>query len=145
AEQAAQRGVKFGIWLEPEMVNPASELFEKNPDWAIRQPKRDLQFGRNQLVLDLTRPETKEIAWKVIDDTLAPNPGISYVKWDCNRYVTQPGSPYLSPENQSQLLIEYQWQLYDIMKRMADKYPNVMAMLCSGGSGRVDYGALKYF
>ena len=145
AREAAGRGTGFGIWIEPEMVNPASELFEQHPDWVIRQPKRELTFGRNQLILDLTRPEVKTHVLKVIDDTLAPNPGITYVKWDCNRYVTQPGSTYLPPAEQSHLLIDYQWALYDTMKHMADRYPNVMAMVCAGGSGRVDYGALKYF
>jgi alpha-galactosidase len=145
AEAAHQRGFGFGIWLEPEMTNPASELFEQHPDWVIRQPKRELLFGRNQLVLDLTRPEVKAFEEKIIDDTLAPNPGIGYVKWDCNRYVTQPGSSNLPPDQQQHLLVDYQWALYDVMKHMADKYPSVMAMLCSGGSGRVDYAALRYF
>src|SRR5258708_2959625 len=145
AAEANKRGIKFGLWLEPEMVNPSSELFEQHPDWVIRQSKRELLLGRNQAILDLTRPEVKEFTWRVIDDTLSSNPGIAYVKWDCNRYVTQPGSSYLSPAKQSHLLIDYQWALYDIMGRMAKKYPNVMAMLCAGGPGRTDYGALKYF
>ncbi len=145
ADEAKQRGIGFGIWLEPEMVNPASDLFAAHPDWAIRQPQRELQFGRNQLVLDLTRPEVKTFVAKIIDDTLAPNPGIGYVKWDANRYVTQPGSTFLPPDQQQHLLTDYQWALYDVMRHLAEKYPNVMAMLCSGGSGRVDYGALRYF
>ena len=145
AAEAKRRGVNFGIWLEPEMVNPASDLFEQHPDWAIRQTHRELELSRNQLDLDLSCPEVREFAWKVIDSTLGPNPGISYVKWDANRYVTQPGSPYLPPEEQSHLLIDYNFALYDVMARMVQKYPRVTAMLCSGGSGRVDYGALKYF
>ncbi len=145
ADQAHQRGLGFGIWIEPEMTNPASDLYEQHPEWVIRQPKRDLQFGRNQLVLDLTRPEVRAFEMKVIDDILGGNPGIGYVKWDCNRYVTQPGSTYLPARDQQHLLIDYQWALYDVMRRRAERYPNVMAMLCSGGSGRVDYGALRYF
>ena len=148
AEQAKQRGVEFGIWIEPEMVNPASELFEKHPDWVLAPPKRELHTGRNvrnQLILDLTRPEVKAHVLKVIDDTLAPNPGISYVKWDANRYVTQAGSSYLAADQQQHVTIDYQWALYDTMRHMAEKYPNVMAMVCAGGSGRVDYGSLKYF
>jgi alpha-galactosidase len=145
ADEAKKRGIQFGIWLEPEMVNPASDLFEQHPDWAIRQPHRELELSRNQLDLDLSRPEVREFSWHVIDSTLGPNPGISYVKWDANRYVTQPGSPYLSADEQSHLLIDYNFALYDIMARMVQKYPHVMAMLCSGGSGRVDYGALRYF
>jgi alpha-galactosidase len=145
ADQAKERGIGFGIWIEPEMVNPASELYEKHPDWVIRQPKRELQFGRNQLALDLTRPEVKEHVIKVIDDTFGPNPGITYTKWDCNRYITQPGSSHLPADEQQHLLIDYQWALYDTMRHMAETYPNVMAMVCAGGSGRVDYGAMKYF
>jgi alpha-galactosidase len=144
-EQAAQRGLRFGIWLEPEMVNPHSELYEQHPDWVIGQPHREPELSRHQLDLDLSNPAVKEFAWNVIDKTLGDNPGISYVKWDANRYVTQPGSPWLKPGEQSHLLIDYNFALYDIMARMARKYPNVMAMLCSGGSGRADYGALKYF
>jgi alpha-galactosidase len=143
--EAKKRGLGFGIWLEPEMVNPKSELFEKHPDWVIRQPKRDLLFGRNQLVLDLTRPEVKEFVWQVVDRTFSAAPGTAYVKWDANRYVTQPGSSHLGAFEQPHLLIDYQWALYDVMERMAKKYPQIMAMVCAGGSGRVDYGALRYF
>jgi alpha-galactosidase len=145
AEEANNRGVNFGIWFEPEMVNPSSDLFEAHPDWAIGQKHREPILGRNQRVLDLTRPEVREFSWKVIQDILTPNPGISYVKWDCNCYVTQPGSSWLGPLEQPHLLIEYQQSLYEIMRRMAANYPQVMAMLCSGGAGRLDYGALRYF
>lgn len=145
AEEAKKRGVDFGIWIEPEMVNPVSDLFEQHPDWAIGQPHRQPILGRNQRVLDLSRPEVREFSWKVIQDTLGGNPGIRYVKWDCNCYVTQPGSSWLGPEEQTHLLIDYQHSLYEIMGRMVTNYPHVMAMLCSGGAGRADYGALKYF
>ena len=145
ATEAQKRGVGFGIWIEPEMVNPKSELFEQHPDWVIRQPNRELLYGRNQLILDLTRPEVKDFVRGVIDRTFGPNPGIAYTKWDCNRFVTQPGSPYLPAADQQHLLIDYQWALYDVMRHMAEKYPQIMAMVCAGGSGRVDYGALRYF
>ena len=145
ANEANKRGVNFGIWLEPEMVNPKSDLFERHPEWAVAQPHRDPILGRNQRVLDLSRPEVREFTWKVIDDTLGPNRAISYVKWDCNCYITQPGSTWLKPEDQTHLLIDYQRSLYDVMGRMAAHYPQVMVMLCSGGAGRLDYGALKYF
>jgi alpha-galactosidase len=145
ADQAHQRGFGFGIWIEPEMTNPASDLYEQHPDWVIRQPKRELLFGRNQLVLDITRPEVLAFEKKIIDDVLVANPGIGYVKWDCNRYVTQPGSSYLPPDQQQHLLVDYQAGLYELMRYMMEKNPHVMAMLCSGGSGRVDYGALRYF
>ena len=144
-DEAKKRGVNFGIWIEPEMVNPASDLFEQHPEWAIGQPHREPILGRNQRVLDLSRPEVREFTWKVIQSTLGGNPGIAYVKWDCNCYVTQPGSTWLGPEEQTHLLIDYQRSLYEVMGRMATNFPQVMTMLCSGGAGRADYGALKYF
>lgn len=145
-KEAEKRKLGFGIWLEPEMVNPLSELYQKHPDWVIKQPERDLLLGRHQLVLDLTRPEVQEFEWKdVIEKTLQPNPGIKYVKWDANRYVTQPGSSYLPSDKQSHLLVDYNWALLDLMKKTAQTYPDVMTMLCAGGSGRTDYGSLAYF
>jgi alpha-galactosidase len=143
AAEAVKRGLRFGIWMEPEMVNPKSELFEKHPDWVIRQPKRELELQRNQLVLDLTRPEVQQFEWKVIQDILSV-PGLSYAKWDCNRYLTQPGSSWLS-DHQSHLWIDYTRALYTLMRRTATSYRGTEMMLCSGGGGRVDYGALRYF
>ncbi|MGV3614764.1 MAG: alpha-galactosidase [Fimbriimonas sp.] len=143
-DEAKARGLRFGIWLEPEMVNPRSELFEAHPDWAIQQPKRALEVQRNQLVLDLANPEVKEYVFGLVDKVLTDNPGISYVKWDCNRYVTQPGSPYLPANRQSHLWIEYVRALYEILDRVAQAHPNVQIMTCSGGGGRLDYGAMRY-
>ena len=113
----------------------------------IQQPHRELQTKgqRNQLVLDLTRPAVQEFARRTMDDLLTRNPGISYVKWDCNRYLTQPGSTWLKPENQSQLGIEYNRALLDLMKDVATRHPQVEMMVCAGGGGRVDYGSLRYF
>ncbi|MFO1513141.1 MAG: alpha-galactosidase [Verrucomicrobiota bacterium] len=144
AAEANKRGLQFGIWIEPEMVNPQSELFEKHPDWVIRQPKRELELQRNQLVLDLTRPEVQKFEWQVIQDVLGV-PGIAYAKWDCNRYLTQPGSPWLKPDRQSHLWINYVHALSTLMDKTAKTFPKTELMLCSGGGGRVDYGALKYF
>jgi alpha-galactosidase len=144
AAAALKRGLRFGIWLEPEMVNPKSELFEQHPDWVIAQPKRELELQRNQLVLDLTRPEVQQFEWQVIRETLSV-PGISYAKWDCNRYLTQPGSSWLAPDRQSHLWIDYVRALYGLMEKTAKTFPNTELMLCSGGAGRVDYGALRYF
>jgi alpha-galactosidase len=144
AAAAIKQGLRFGIWIEPEMVNPKSELFDQHPDWVIRQPKRELELQRNQLVLDLTRPEVQQFEWKVIDSVLAV-PGISYAKWDCNRYLTQPGSSWLAPDRQSHLWIDYVQALYALMEKTAKTYPETELMLCSGGGGRVDYGALRYF
>ena len=144
AAEANKRGVQFGIWIEPEMVNPRSDLFEKHPDWAIRQPHRELQFSRNQLDLDLSRPEVRDFVWHVVNGTLS-TPGVGFTKWDANRFVTQPGSTFLPAGSQSELLVKYNFALYEVMSNMAATFPNVMAMACSGGGGRVDYGSLKYF
>jgi len=130
--------------IELEIVNPKSELFEKHPDWAIRQPKREWELQRNQLTVDLTLPEVQAFEWGVIQDILKV-PGVSYAKWDCNRYLTQPGSAWLGPERQSHLWIDYVHALYELMSRTARTFPNTELMLCSGGGGRADYGALKYF
>lgn len=143
-EEAAKEGLRFGLWFEPEMVNPRSELFEQHPDWLIQQPKRPHEVQRNQMTLDLSNPEVREFAFNVLHETLAANPGISYVKWDCNRYLTQPGSPYLGKGRQSHLQIEYVRALYEIMERLARIHPEVEIMMCSGGGGRVDYGAMRF-
>lgn len=144
AAAAVKAGLNFGIWLEPEMVNPKSELFEKHPDWVIRQPKRELELQRNQLTLDLTRPAVQDFEWGVIRKTLEV-PDIAYAKWDCNRYLTQPGSSWLAADRQSHLWIDYVHALYALMDKTARAFPKTELMLCSGGGGRVDYGALKYF
>jgi alpha-galactosidase len=144
AAEAAKRNLKFGIWVEPEMVNPKSELFEKHPDWIIAQPKRKLDLQRNQLVLDLTRPAVQQFEWNTLNKILSV-PGISYAKWDCNRYLTQPGSSWLPADRQSQLWIDYVRALYALMDKTAKTFPKTELMLCSGGGGRADYGALRYF
>jgi alpha-galactosidase len=110
----------------------------------MQQPHRQPDLSRHQLNLDLSRPAVREFVWRVVDQTLG-SPGVAYVKWDCNRFVTQPGSTWLPPGEQSDLLVDYNFALLDVMARMAEKYPGVMAMACSGGGGRVDYGTLKYF
>lgn len=143
-KEAGERSLKFGIWLEPEMVNPRSALFEAHPEWLIRQPQREMDLQRNQMVLDLTNPEVRAFAYGVLAQVLRENPDIAYVKWDCNRYLTQPGSSYLGPQNQSHLQIEYVRGLYEIMGRLSNEHPDVQIMMCSGGGGRVDFGSMSY-
>lgn len=127
------------------MVSPNSNLYNEHPEWIITQQKREPILGRHQEILDLTRPEVQNYEWGIFKNTLSPNPDIAYVKWDCNRFVTQPGSTYLPQNEQSHLLVDYNWALYRLMDRFATNYPNVMAMLCAGGSGRIDFGSMKYF
>jgi alpha-galactosidase len=143
-QEATNRGIKFGIWLEPEMVNPKSELYQKHPDWILRLPNRAENLARNQLVLDLTNPQVQDFVYSIVDDMLTKNPGVAYIKWDCNRSMTNAYSVYLK-EKQSHLFIEYTRCLYKVLDRIRAKYPHLPIMLCSGGGGRTDYGALKYF
>ena len=143
-KEAEKKGIKFGIWLEPEMVNPKSELYEKHPDWILKLPNRPESYGRNQLVLDLINPKVQDFVFSIVDDLLTKYPGLAFIKWDCNRSMTNAYSPYLK-EKQTHLYIEYTKSLYKIMDRIRAKYPHFPIMLCSGGGGRIDYGAMKYF
>ncbi len=144
-EEATKKGIKFGIWLEPEMVNPRSELYEKHPDWVITQPNRPLDLSRNQLILDLSNPKVQEHVFAVLDNVMTENPDIAYVKWDCNRFVTNSGSFYLPADKQSHLWIEYVRGLFKVLDQVRAKYPDLSIMLCSGGGGRIDYASLRYF
>jgi len=142
-KEAQLNSVKFGIWIEPEMVSPKSELYEKHPDWVVKQPKRDEYYFRNQLVLDLTNPEVQDFVYGVVDDLFTKNAELAYIKWDCNAVIYNAYTAHL--KNQSHFYIEYVRGLYKVLERIRAKYPTVPMMLCSGGGGRVDYAALKYF
>ncbi|MFD2872625.1 alpha-galactosidase [Mucilaginibacter ximonensis] len=141
---ATDNGVKFGIWVEPEMVNPKSELYEKHPDWVIKQPKRDEYYFRNQLVLDLANPAVQDFVFGILDGLFTKNPDLAYIKWDCNAVIYNAYSAYLK-KDQSQFYVDYMRGLYKVLSRIRAKYPKVPMMLCSGGGGRVDYNALQYF
>ncbi|TWR31115.1 alpha-galactosidase [Mucilaginibacter pallidiroseus] len=143
-KEAQQNGVKFGIWVEPEMVSPKSELYEKHPDWVIKQPKREEYYFRNQLVLDLSNPKVQDFVFGVVDGLFAKNPALAYIKWDCNAVIYNAYSAYLK-KDQSQFYVDYTQGLYNVLERLRGKYPTVPMMLCSGGGGRVDYAALQYF
>lgn len=144
-QECKKRNLKFGIWVEPEMVNPRSELYEKHPDWVIAQPHRERTLQRNQLILDLSNPKVQEFVYNTVDNILQENPGIEYVKWDANRYVFNSGSSYLSADKQSHLFFDYSKHLLEIMEKISKKYPDVTFMACSGGGGRIDYGSMKHF
>ena len=141
---AKEAGVKFGIWIEPEMVNPKSGLFEKHPDWAIHDANRKTYYYRNQLVLDLSNPAVQDYVYGVVENLMKENPEIAFFKWDCNSPITNIYSPYLK-DKQGQLYIDHVRGVYNVMKRVKENYPNVPMMLCSGGGARCDYEALKYF
>ena len=141
---AEKAGVKFGIWIEPEMVNPKSELFEKNPHWVIRLPNRETYYFRNQLVLDMSNPQVQDYVFGIVEKIMKENPDLAYFKWDCNSPITNIYSPYLK-EKQNQLYIDHTRGVYNVFRRVKEKYPNLPMMLCSGGGARCDYEALKYF
>ena len=141
---AKEAGVKFGIWIEPEMVNPKSELFEQHPDWAIKLPNRTTYYYRNQLVLDLSNPKVQDYVYGVVEKIMKENPEVAFFKWDCNSPITNAYSPYLKTK-QSQLYIDHVRGVYNVMRRVKENYPQVPMMLCSGGGARCDYEALKYF
>jgi alpha-galactosidase len=143
-EAAKKTGVKFGIWIEPEMVNPKSELFEKHPDWVIMQPNRETYFFRNQLVLDMSNPAVQSFVFGIVDRIMKENPDVAFFKWDCNSPITNIYSPYLK-DRQNRLYIDHVRGIYAAFKMIKDKYPDLPMMLCSGGGGRCDYEALKYF
>ena len=143
-EEAQKKGIKFGIWIEPEMVNPKSELYEKHKDWVIHLPNRDEYYFRNQMVLDLSNPKVQDHVFGVVDNLMTKYPGIAFFKWDCNSPITNIYSVYLK-DKQSHLYVDYVRGLYKVLDRIKAKYPNLPMMLCAGGGGRSDYEALKYF
>lgn len=146
-KEAGKQGIKFGIWIEPEMVNPKSELYEKHLDWVLREPSRPEIYFRNQLVLDLTNPEVQDHVFNVVDKLMRENPDLAYFKWDCNAPVFNGHSMYLQRKKipQSHLYVEYTKGLVKVLDRIKAKYPKLPMMLCSGGGGRTDYKMLEYF
>jgi alpha-galactosidase len=136
-------GIKFGLWIEPEMVSERSELFAAHPDWAIGIPGRPRTEGRQQLVLDMSRPEVVDHLFGVLSDVLGSGP-ISYVKWDMNRYVTEPWSPALPADRQGEFFHRYILGVYDLYDRLTRAFPDVLFESCAGGGGRFDAGMLAF-
>lgn len=143
-EKAGEAGVSFGIWIEPEMVNPQSELAEQHPDWILRLPNRDTYYFRNQLVLDLSNPRVQDHVFGVVDNLMRENPQLKFMKWDCNSPITNIYSSH-QRENQGNLYVDYVRGLYKVLDRIQTKYPELYMMMCSGGGGRSDYEGLRYF
>ena len=145
ASYAHRKGLKFGIWIEPEMVNPKSELAEKHPDWIVRPPKRDAPETRRQWLLDLSNPAVQDFVFETFDNTMKLSDKIDYIKWDANRNANNVGSAYLPADEQSHFWIDYAQGFYRVMERIRAKYPDVLIQACASGGGRVEYGALRYF
>ena len=146
-EQADKHGIRFGIWIEPEMTNSVSELYEKHPEWIIKAPEREPVLGRGgtQLVLDLGNPEVQDFVFKIVDDLMTENPKIDYIKWDANMPISNHGSQYLPKNKQSHLYIEYHRGFAKVCDRIRAKYPDVTIQACASGGGRANWGVLPWF
>ena len=142
-EQVNEKGLKFGIWIEPEMVNEDSDLYRKHPEWAFSMPGRKPARGRNQLVLDMGRPEVIDYLYERIEDLLSNN-NIDYIKWDMNRSLTDIYSSALPTDRQGEGLHRYILGVYDLMERITTNFPDVLIEGCSGGGARFDAGILCY-
>ncbi|WP_163713092.1 alpha-galactosidase [Mangrovibacterium lignilyticum] len=143
-DYAHSKGLKFGLWIEPEMVNPESELAGKHPDWIVQSPGREKITWRNQLLLDLSNPKVQDFVYNVFDSLLTTHPGIEYIKWDANRHVEQAGSTWLPTSEQTHFWVDYTKGLYSVYERIRARYPDFVMQDCASGGGRLDYGALKY-
>lgn len=136
-------GLKFGLWFEPEMISPNSELYKKHPDWCIHIPGRNRSMAREQLILDLSRQQVRDYIVESVSNVLE-NASISYVKWDMNRNMTEIGSLGLPPERQRETAHRYILGLYEILEKITTRFPEILFESCSGGGGRFDPGMLYY-
>ncbi len=134
-------GMDFGLWVEPEMVNPDSDLYRKHPDWVFNFTGRPRSEQRNQLVLNLARNDVRDYVFNFLDEILSHNQ-IAFLKWDYNRNWSEPGWPAVAPDEQKAVYVEYVHNLYGILRELRAKYPQVEIESCSGGGGRVDLGIL---
>ena len=144
---AKKNGVKFGIWIEPEMTNSVSELYEKHPDWILKAPKREAVLGRGgtQLVLDLANPKVQDFVFGVVDNLLSKYPEIAYIKWDANMPIMNHGSQYLPMADQSHMYIAYHQGFAKVIDRIRAKYKDVVIQCCASGGGRANWGNLRGF
>ncbi|MCI8864810.1 MAG: alpha-galactosidase [Lachnospiraceae bacterium] len=136
-------GMGFGIWFEPEMVSPDSDLYRAHPDWAIQIPGREPVQSRAQYVLDLSRPEVVDYVYEAVASVLRSAP-VSYVKWDMNRQMTDVGSTYLGKGRQGELFHRYVLGLYSLQERLTREFPELLLENCASGGARFDPGMLYY-
>lgn len=138
-----QKGMLFGLWVEPEMVNPDSDLYRAHPDWVIHHPTRPQTLQRNQLVLNLARDDIRDWAIRWLDDLIVTC-RLDYLKWDMNRYVTECGWPDAPDEMQQTLSVRYTKNLLEIWKHLNEAHPDVLFENCASGGGRSDFGMVPY-
>lgn len=143
-DHAQANGMKFGLWFEPEMVSPDSDLYRSHPDWAIQTPDEEPLLCRQQLMLDLARPEVRDYLVDTINAVIRGN-AIDYVKWDCNRDISDGYSLYLPQNRQKELHHRYVLGLYDLFRRIVEANPDVLFEACASGGSRYDPGILYYF
>ncbi len=143
ADDIRHEGLLFGIWFEPEMVSPDSDLYRAHPEWAIAIPGREATQGRSQYVLDLSRPEVVDYAYESVASILR-SADISYVKWDVNRPICDVGSTYLDRDHQGELMHRYILGVYEMQERLVTEFPDLLLENCAGGGGRFDPGMLYY-
>ncbi len=143
-EKVKALGMQFGLWVEPEMVNPDSDLYRAHPDWVYHFPNREPTTGRNQLILNLARPDVEAWMFDWLDKLLGEH-DISYIKWDYNRSVSEPGWPAARPEQQREIWVRHTQALYRIVDKLRQNHPQVLFEACSGGGGRTGLGALAHF
>jgi alpha-galactosidase len=136
-------GMDFGLWVEPEMVNPDSDLYRKHPEWVLNFPGRPRSEQRTQLVLNLARPDVRAYVLGFLDKLLANN-DIAFLKWDYNRNWSEPGWDQLPAAEQKQVYVEFTRNLYAILAELRHRHPKVEIESCSGGGGRVDLGILHF-
>ncbi|MBQ6137377.1 MAG: alpha-galactosidase [Kiritimatiellae bacterium] len=146
AGEANARGLKFGLWVEPEMVNTKSWLAEEHPDWILREANRPLALGRggSQVVLDMTNPAVRDNLFGQLDAVYSTMPTLAYVKWDSNQNIVNPGSKFLPADRQPNLWYDYTVGLYELLAKLQAKRPGVMVQACASGGGHMDYGFLRY-
>ncbi|MBQ6888087.1 MAG: alpha-galactosidase [Lachnospiraceae bacterium] len=142
-DEVNKLGMKFGIWFEPEMISPDSELYKAHPDWAIAVPDRTPGRARNQFVLDLSRKDVREHTYESIAKILR-SANIEYVKWDMNRPLSDIGSAELPADRQGELFHRYVLGVYELQERMMTEFPHLLLENCSGGGARFDPGMLYY-
>ncbi|HKT30117.1 alpha-galactosidase [Dyella sp.] len=134
-------GMDFGIWVEPEMVNPDSDLYRAHPDWVLNMTGRPRTLGRNQMVLNLARPDVRAYVFNALDKLLSENQ-IAFLKWDYNRSWSEPGWPAVPPDQQKNVYVDFVRNVYGILEELRHKHSNVEIESCSSGGGRVDLGIM---
>ncbi len=144
AKRVNAEGVEFGLWFEPETISPNSELCRQHPEWVIHVPGRSRTLGRDECLLDLTRPEARDHVLGLMRELLK-TANIKFIKWDMNRHMTEPGSSSLPASRQRETAHRFMLGLYDMLEKLTSEFPDVLWEGCSGGGGRFDAGLLPYF